>query len=98
MAVRHRFAVLRLVELGLERVAPGATPPAVRGVADDREQPGPRAPFLSTPEPPEIAERAEARLLGDVLRVVVVACEVARQGVPGVQVRQDHGFESRELA
>src|SRR2546428_13978615 len=72
-------------------------PPGVRRVAHDREQPGTTLAARGTAESVEILERAQVGLLHDVLRVVVVAQEVPRQRVRGVQMRQYDGFESLEL-
>src|SRR5438034_2688838 len=43
-------------------------------------------------------ERAQGRVLHDVLCVVIAPREIARQGVRRVQMRQHDGFESLELA
>src|SRR5207249_9945741 len=47
-------------------------------------------------EPVEVLEGAQISVLNDVLRVVRVPHQVARQCVRGVQVRQHDGFEARE--
>src|SRR5256885_16843452 len=46
----------------------------------------------------EIPQRAQRGVLHDVLSVVIVARQVARQRIRGVQMRQHDGFESLELA
>ena len=64
--------------------------PRIRCVPHDRQQP--RAPVAAATAANE-AERSHARLLRDVLGVVVVACEPARQVVGGVEMRHDEAFE-----
>src|SRR3989454_8617450 len=76
--IRHRAAVLRLVELEHVRVRAPATPRTERGVAHDHEQPGARARPLLPAETVEILERAQAGVLHDVLRVVLAPRQVAR--------------------
>src|SRR5947208_11717758 len=46
----------------------------------------------------EIPQRAQRGVLHDVLSVVIVARQVARQRMRSVQMRQHDGFESLELA
>src|SRR2546425_7023322 len=95
---RRCLAVLLLVELGRERVAMMPALPGIRRVANDREQPRPPLTASGTSEAPEMPERAQGRVLHDVLCVVIAPREIARQGVRGVQMRQHDGFESLELA
>ena len=45
----------------------------------------------------EELERAQNRILRDVLGVVFVACQPARQVVRGIQVRHNRLFETRLL-
>src|SRR5437867_9365726 len=95
---RHCLAVLLLIELGRERVAMMTALPGVRRVANDREQPCPPLTASGTSEAPEMPERAQGRVLHDVLCVVIAPREIARQGVRGVQMRQHDGVESLERA
>jgi len=95
--VRDRIAVQLLVERCAERVGAVSAPPGVGGVAHDRQQPGTRAAALLPAEPADILERAQVGVLHDVLRVVVVPRQIARQRVRGVEMRQHDGFESLEL-
>src|SRR5437879_12113485 len=95
---RRCLAVLLLVELGRERVATMPALPGVRRVANDREQPRPPLTASGTSEAPEMPERAQGRVLHDVLCVVIAPREIARQGVRGGQMRQDDGVESLEPA
>src|SRR5213076_780434 len=69
-----------------------------RRVANDREQPRSPVADRGSAETPEIPQRAQGGVLHDVLGIVVVPREVARQRVRGVQMRQHDGFESLELA
>src|SRR6266540_3392798 len=62
-----------------------------RAVADDREQPRPR---VAAREAVEVTERAEGRILNDVLRIVLVANEVPREIVGGIEMRHHDLFES----
>src|SRR5712671_499252 len=97
--LRQGVAVQLFIELRRERVAAVPAPPGVRGVAHDRQQP--RAAVAGTalsPEAAEVLERTQVGVLHDVLRVVVITREVARQRVSGVQVRQHDRFESLQLA
>ena len=57
--------------------------PAVGRVADDREQPGSR---VATLEPGEVTERAQVRLLDDVLGILGVPDQPTREVVGGVEV------------
>src|SRR3989449_3856620 len=95
---RRGLAVLLLVERVLGRVAMMPPLPGIRRVATDREQPRPPLTASGTSEAPEMPERAQGRVLHDVLCVVIAPREIARQGVRGVQMRQHDGFESLELA
>jgi hypothetical protein len=70
-------------------------PRAVRRVAHDRRRPCPRTRLLVATEALEVPDRAETRVLHDVLRV---ARQVPRQRVRSVQVRQHDSFEASELA
>src|SRR2546422_6406047 len=84
---RRCLAVLLLVELGRERVAMMPALPGVRRVANDREQPCPPLTASGASEASEMPERAQGRVLHDVLCVVIAPREIARQGVRGVQMR-----------
>src|SRR5256885_1950652 len=97
MLVRHRAAVLRLVELRREHLGAPAAPQAVSRIAHDRQQPGARAALVVAAEAVEMLERPQAGVLNDVLRLVLVPHQVARQRVRGIEVRQDDGFESRHV-
>src|SRR5438034_1220166 len=88
----------RFVKLRGTLVCPAAAPHRVGRVAYDREQPGAAVARPRSAEPVEVLEGAQISVLNDVLRVVRVPHQVARQCVRGVQVRQHDGFEARELA
>src|SRR4051812_26356788 len=87
-----------LIELGPTRLLPIPSPPGERGVPHNRQDPGSAVARLGPAESVEVLERPEIRILHDILSVVLVAREIARQRVRGVQVRQHDGFESAKLA
>src|SRR5690242_13229286 len=87
-----------LVEFRRLSVMSIAVVPGSHGVADDREQPRPALPGFAAPEAAEVAKRAQGRFLHDVLRVVGVPRQVARQRVGGVQMWEHDRFESLEFA
>src|SRR5579871_1943697 len=68
-------------------VFPGAmlAQPAIAGVAHDRQQPGAAIPALKSGVE---SQGAQAGFLYDIFRILVVACQPARQIVGGVQMRQ----------
>jgi hypothetical protein len=70
-----------------------AAPPSVEGVPHD-----PKEPRLAVPaaEGREILERAQAGVLHDVLRLVVITGEMPREIEGGIQVRQHRVFEFGE--
>src|SRR6185312_3624203 len=67
--------------------------PCIASVAHDGEQP--RARLVSL-HPVEISHRPHERLLHDILRVVVVPRDPARQVVGGIQMRKSRLLETGE--
>ena len=68
--------------------------PAVAAVSDDRQQPRPR---ITVTESVEVTQRPQHRILHRVLRVVLVAQEIASESVRIVQMRQHQLLESLNL-
>src|SRR4029079_1060132 len=69
--------------------------PGHAAIPHDGQQPGSRVPVAKALE---VADRAEHGVLNDVLRVVLVAQEIACERVRIVQMRKDHSLESVDVA
>jgi hypothetical protein len=69
--------------------------PGHAAVSHDGQQPRPRVAFAIAVEVPQ---RTEHRVLDDILRVVLVAQEIARERVRIVQMRQHNSFEALDVA
>ena len=82
--------MLIFVEIGRQVGAAIAADPGIRRVANDREQPRAR---IAAPEGPEEAERAQIRLLHDILRIRLALEQPAREVVGGIQVGQEDALE-----
>jgi hypothetical protein len=77
------------VLLFIERVGyamAGVTTPAITRVTNDSEEPGAAA---SARKCSEVSKRPQRRFLHDVLRILVIPRQPARQPVGGVEVRED---------
>jgi hypothetical protein len=64
-------------------------------IAYDREQP---RPSVAVTIAVEVAERAQHRVLDDILRIMLVAQKIARERVRIVQMRQYNSFEPLYVA
>src|SRR3954468_17118542 len=92
--IRGALSALRvamdLVHVLDDLLRPGRTAPGVAAVAHDGEQPRPR---IATMKAAIVAPGAQVRLLDDVLRVVLVAHEIARERVRVVERGHDDALE-----
>ena len=64
-------------------------------VSHDGQQPRPRIPFSIAVKVPY---RAQHRVLNEILRVMLVAHQIARERVRIVEMRQDNSFEPIDVA
>src|SRR5690349_19228622 len=98
MLIGGRAAVRRLIELRGAILDAPLLPRRVRGVADDRQQPGTRVDDSAWADALEMLERSQTGVLHHVFGVLGIAHQITRQGVRRIEMRSEHVLEWIALA